>query len=99
MFNPLSGLDPATREIAQTRLLAERALYLGQRMPLALRGETELMSMNLVSIPEMQQLLTNTAQFTSLAERVTRVAEEYIYKMMAARFSPANRPNETKGTT
>ena len=69
-------------------------------MPLALRGETELMSMNLVSMPEMQQLLTNTAQITSLAERVTRVAEEYLYKikMLAARFSSANRPNETKGT-
>ena len=98
MFDPLSGLDPATREIAQTRLLAERALYLGQRMPLALRGETELMSMNLVSMPEMQQLLTNTAQITSLAERVTRVAEEYIYKLLAARFSSANRPNQTKGS-
>jgi hypothetical protein len=56
------------------------------------------MSMNLVSMPEMQQLLTNTAQITSLAERVTRVAEEYIYKLLAARFSSANRPNQTKGS-
>jgi hypothetical protein len=76
MLDPLSGLDPATREIAQTRLLAERALYLGQRMPLVLRGETELLSMNFVSMPEMRQLLTNTAQITSLAERVTQVAEK-----------------------
>jgi hypothetical protein len=37
MLDPLSGLDPATREIAQARLFAERALYVTQWMPTLLR--------------------------------------------------------------
>ncbi len=32
MLDPLAGMDPAVREIAQTRLLAERALYVSQKM-------------------------------------------------------------------
>ena len=35
--DPLSGLDPAVREIAQTRLFAERALFVAQKMPMLLR--------------------------------------------------------------
>ena len=42
--DPLSGLDPATREIAQTRLFAERALFVTQKMPMLLRWQTELLT-------------------------------------------------------
>ena len=32
-IDPLSNLDPAVRELAQSRQLAERAVYYGQRVP------------------------------------------------------------------
>ncbi len=45
-LDPFSGLDPATREIAQTRLFAERALYVMQKLPTLLRWQAELLSVN-----------------------------------------------------
>src|SRR6187551_487229 len=45
-LDPLAGLDPATREIAQSRLLAERALFVTQKMPQLLRWQLELLSAN-----------------------------------------------------
>ncbi len=75
-LDPLAGLDPATREIAQTRLLAERALYVAQHMPLLLRWQTELLSYQLASMPEAGQVLTNLDRFGQTANAITRTAEE-----------------------
>src|SRR5262249_16488484 len=42
LLDPLSGLDPATRELAETRLFAERGLFFARWMPTLLRWEMEL---------------------------------------------------------
>lgn len=76
MLDPLSGLDPATREIAQTRLWGDRALYVAQRMPSMLRWQAELLSFNTADLPEVQQLLANSTQLAASLERFTRVAEQ-----------------------
>jgi len=75
-LDPLAGLDPATREIAQTRLFAERALYIAQWMPTLLRWQTELLSLNTMAMPEVQQLVTNTTQLAASADRFAAVAEK-----------------------
>ncbi len=75
-LDPLSGLDPATREIAQTRLFAERALYVTQKMPTLLRWQTELLSLNAMEQPAVQQLVTNSTQIAASVERFARVAEQ-----------------------
>ena len=46
--DPFAGMDPAVREIAQTRIFAERALYVTQKMPMLLRWQTELLSVNAI---------------------------------------------------
>lgn len=74
-LDPLSGLDPATREIAQTRLFAERALYVAHRTPQLLRLQAELAALDTMRIPAAQQLLTNSAQIASSVERFASVAE------------------------
>jgi hypothetical protein len=74
--DPTSGLDPAVREIAQTRLFAERALYVTQQMPKLLRWQTELLSVNAVEMPTVQQLVTNTTQIAASVDRFARVAEQ-----------------------
>jgi hypothetical protein len=76
MLDPLSSLDPTTREIAQARLLAERALYVTQRMPLLLRWQTELMTVNAVQLPAVQQLVSNSTQIAASAERFASVMEK-----------------------
>ena len=74
--DPMSGLDPAVREIAQTRLMAERALYVTQKMPTILRWQTELLSLNATQLPAVQQLVSNSTQIAASVERFATVAEK-----------------------
>lgn len=76
-LDPLAGLDPATREIAQSRLLAERALYVTQKMPQLLRWQMELLSLNALATPPVQELVANTTQLTAAVERVSRTTEQF----------------------
>lgn len=74
-IDPLAGLDPATRELANTRLLAERGLFLARYMPTLIRWETELLVIQTTEIPQMEELLSNIAQLSGSAERFSQIAE------------------------
>lgn len=76
MLDPLAGMDPAIREIAQTRLFAERALYVAQKMPTVLRWQTELLSFNATETPAVQQLVSNSTAISATLERFATVAEK-----------------------
>jgi hypothetical protein len=54
-LDPMSGLDPAVREVTRTRLFAERALFAAERMPVLLRWQTELLTHQVLD----QQQITN----------------------------------------
>jgi hypothetical protein len=75
-IDPLAGLDPATRELAQTRLFAERALYIGQRMPQLIEWQMELLTLRTAAIPEVRQLVENSTQLAATGDRLSRVAEQ-----------------------
>jgi hypothetical protein len=85
MIDPLAGMDPAVREIAQTRLMAERALYVTQKMPTLLRWQTELLSLNMVQMPAVQQVVSNSTQIASSLERFAVVAEKLPDQVSAER--------------
>lgn len=74
-IDPLSALTPATRELAQTKLFAERALFIAKRMPDLIRWETELLTLNTLELPQVEHLNNNAAEFASAMDRVSRVAE------------------------
>jgi hypothetical protein len=76
MLDPFAGMDPAVREIAQTRLLAERALFLVGRMPTIVRWQTELLSLNATDTPTVRQLVTNSTEISDSIERFAAVAEK-----------------------
>ena len=84
-LDPLSGLDPATREIAQTRLFAERALYVTQKLPTLLRWQAELLSINAVDLPAVRQLVTNSTQIAASVDRFARVAGQLPGQVSAER--------------
>ena len=71
-----SGLDPAAREIAQTRLFAERALFVSQRMPTLLRWQMELFSYELTATPEVKQAMDNAERLTRTVETFGRTADQ-----------------------
>ncbi len=75
-IDPLAGLDPATRELANTRLFAERGLFLARHMPELIRWETELLVSQTVEIPQVEKLLANTNQLSESADRFSQTAEQ-----------------------
>jgi len=83
--DPLAGLDPAVREIAQTRLFAERALYVAQKLPMLLRWQTELLSLNAVEMPAVKQLVTNSTQIAASIDRFVAVTEKLPEQISAER--------------
>ena len=72
--DPFAGLDPTTREIAETRLFAERAFYYTTKMPTLLRWQTELLSYNTLALPPVQQMVTNATELTASIQNLSRVA-------------------------
>ncbi len=85
MLDPFSGLDPAARELAQARLFAERALYIGQRLPGLLQGRSELLVRRVVAIPEIQRAFEDTSRVTADLERLASVAEGLPARVRAER--------------
>jgi len=71
-----SGLDPAAREIAETRLFAERGLFVAQRMPTLLRWQLELLTYQLSATPEAKQALDNAERLTRSVEAFGRTADQ-----------------------
>lgn len=74
-IDPLTGLDPATRELANTRLFAERGLFLARHMPTLIRWETELLVIQTAEMPQMEKLLANSSQLSESADRFSQMAE------------------------
>ena len=75
-IDPLSNLDPAVRELAQTRELAERTIYYAQRVPNLVDMQVELLTDQFATTPETTRLLANIDRATVAAEATGRLAAE-----------------------
>ena len=75
-MDPLAGLDPTTRELAQTRLLAERAMFIAQRWPQIIQWQAELLTIRTAELPQVEQVVSNTTQLAAAIDRVGKLAEE-----------------------
>jgi hypothetical protein len=75
-IDPLSGLDPAVREIAQSRELAERTIYYIQRVPNLVDMQVEQMTDEFAVTPETLRLLGNIDRTARAAEETGRLASE-----------------------
>jgi hypothetical protein len=84
-LDPFSGLDPTTRELAQTRFFAERALYVLERMPKLLRWQSEAVVAKTLAAPEVLQLVTNSTSFAQSADRLTKAVREFPEQFAAER--------------
>ena len=74
MLDPLAELDPARRELAETRLFAERALFVGRNLPTLLRWQTELLTRDTLEQPAVLAWTTNAPRVALAAERLTETA-------------------------
>jgi hypothetical protein len=73
-IDPLAQLDPAVREMAQMRQLAERSIYYAQRAPGLLDLQAERFTYQLAAMPETRSLLGDLGQ----AARVGDAADELV---------------------
>ena len=92
-LDPLAGLDPAVRQIEQTRLLAERMIYYMQRVPYVVSLQVDRMTSDLLYRPEVRELLADTDRVSLSVERFAGVAEDLPATVALARgLSPASGP-------
>jgi hypothetical protein len=67
-IDPLRNLDPAVREIAQSRQLAERAVYYGQRLPKLISMEAQRLALAMAVTPESTEFLRSAGQLGMAAQ-------------------------------
>ncbi|HEV8113360.1 MAG TPA: hypothetical protein VGR31_11345 [Planctomycetota bacterium] len=86
--DPLSGLEPAVREIEKSRLFAERTLYYAQRAPILLSTQVELLGMKLARMAEVHSALDYSQRISlaaaSLAETAAKLPESVRVEREAA---------------
>lgn len=63
-LDPLGNLDPAVRELEQTRQLAERTIYYLQRLPSLLDLQIERLTYQFAMMPETQSLLADARRLS-----------------------------------
>lgn len=66
-LDPFVSLDPAVREVHQSRLAARQMFYYAQRMPAILRDEAQLLSLDLLAEPRVISALENIDKLNSNA--------------------------------
>jgi hypothetical protein len=75
-LDPLSDLDPAVREITQTRHLAERAIFYMQRAPNLIDMQIERLTYQFTSLPETKGVLSDLNRASIAAEAAGKVAAD-----------------------
>jgi len=75
-IDPLSNLDPAVRELAQSRQLAERAVYYGQRAPMLVSMEAQRLAFELAVAPESVRLIDSVARIGNAAQTTSVLAAD-----------------------
>jgi len=75
-LDPLAGLNPTAAAIEETRRLAQRAMYYGQRMPTLLNWQMQLLALQLAVQPESKQVLDDANRLTRATETFARVADQ-----------------------
>ena len=75
-IDPLGNLDPAVKEIAQTRQLAERAIYYAQRAPDLLDMQIERLSYQFAAMPESRTLLTSVDRVSLIGSSSDRLVRD-----------------------
>jgi hypothetical protein len=75
-IDPLSNLDPAVRELAQSRQLAERAVYYGQRAPMLVSMEAQRLAFEMAVAPESVRLLDSVGRIGKAAQTTSVLAAD-----------------------
>jgi len=70
-LDPLAGLDPAQREITETRMLAERIFFYASRVPNVIKWQVESLYQGLMQAPEFQDILRSMRSASNSADEIS----------------------------
>ncbi len=73
-LDPLTGLSPAVREIEQSRMLAERAIYYAERVPILIGMQVRTLATVLLTMPEPREVIAAADRASRAAESLSRTA-------------------------
>jgi len=65
-----------TEQVEETRMLAERGIFLGTRLPLLMGDFAEVWTSQLLVNPEVAKILSDVNRFSTVSERLATVAEQ-----------------------
>jgi len=71
-----------TQQVEETRMLAERGIFLGTRLPLLTGNFAEVWMSQLLVSPETSKILADIHTFSTVSERLASVAEQMPDKVM-----------------
>jgi hypothetical protein len=69
------SVQEVTQQVEESRMLAERGMYLGTRLPLLAGRFTELWMSKLLANPQMLEILADLNRVSLVSERLAAVAE------------------------
>jgi hypothetical protein len=70
------GVKGVTREVSETRMLAERAMFYAQRVPWITRSLVRLMLFDVGQAPEIKQVMTDTGTLAKAMHQTAKMTEE-----------------------
>jgi len=70
------SVKKVTKEVEETRMLAERGIFLASRMPLLAGGFGDVWLSQWILNPELQKLVEDVHTFSNVSERLATVAEQ-----------------------
>lgn len=94
-LDPLSSMNPTAREIEQTRRIAERAFFIGERTPMIMAWQVEQVVYDLVATREAQQLLGNANALSDAAKNLGDASRQWPHQLAAEREAMIRQLNET----
>ena len=75
-------VQEVTQQVEETRMLAERSLFLGTRLPLLMGNFAEVWMEQMIVNPEAQKILADFHTFSRVSERLANVAEQLPDQLM-----------------
>jgi hypothetical protein len=76
------SVQQVTQQVEETRMLAERGIFLGTRLPLLAGNFTEVWMSQMILNPEAQKILADVHTFSTVSERLANVAEQMPSQLM-----------------
>lgn len=76
-LDPFAGLDPAVRQVEESRVLAERMFFYLQGMPTLIAWQTEMVYTEMLEEPQVAQLFKDTSKISGNTTDFTLATKQF----------------------